>query len=286
MTQDTLSLKRDIEGEAQSISHALEDDPLFMKAMTARRHEDVAKHLKLRMDAYSESRRGGAIIKVFVYGPTLDFVAQSPQMNYRGLIIPGMCPRIREQALRLVGHGKNAIVHGICRSGNKNYVVSVIPLSGLASDGFIEVIAMPQKYFSVHEKKLGMPIQVTSENGGIIFQSGAWPAALQDDAHQMVSVKFAVTDGNGPLRIKAAHNIEMLQSDLSRVSYYVLVVAAVVTLLVIVVSISVLQKRLLTRLPSLRTRWLNYAMTKHCWVRKLSPKVMQKFLNWRRALTK
>lgn len=242
LTQDILSLKRDIGSEAQSISSALEDDPLFVKALTQRKHEEIARHLNLRMKAYNESRREGAIIKLFVYGPTLEFIAQSPQTNYSGLLIPGMCPPIREQALRNVRSGKNSIVRGICQSGNKNYVVSVIPLNELALEGFIEIIALPNRYFSAQEKKLGMPIKVTSEEGDTIYQSSGWPAIQQESEHQMVTALFSVTDNDTPLRIMAAHNIDMLQTDLSQVSYYVLVVAAIVTLLVIVISISVLQK--------------------------------------------
>lgn len=242
VTRDIISLKREIENEALSVSKALESNPMFVKAMKGRKRDEVARFLELRMEAYSELHRKGAIVKLFVYGPALDFVAQSPQSNYRGLLIPGMCPGIREQALRSVGSGRNEIVHGICRSSNRNYVVSVIPLRGLISEGFVEVVALPSQYFLSQEKILGLPIQITNEGGDTIYQSSGWPANLQDGTHQVVTVKLAVADSDGPLLLKAAHNIEVLQSNLSRVSYYVIVAAAIITLLVVVVSISVLQK--------------------------------------------
>ncbi|MFV1998123.1 MAG: putative bifunctional diguanylate cyclase/phosphodiesterase, partial [Acidiferrobacterales bacterium] len=242
VSRDILSLKREIESEARSVSSALEGDPTFANAMKGRKRDEVATTLELRMEAYSELHREGAIVKLLVYGADLDFVAQSPQSNYRGLLIPGMCPRIREQALRNVGSGRNAIAHGICRSGNTSYIVSVIPLSGLVSEGFVEVVALPRKYFLSQEKILGLPIQVTNEDGDTIYQSDSWPAKLEDGKHQVVAARLAIADSSGPLQLKAAHNIEVLQRNLSRVSYYVLVAAAIVTLLVIVVSISVLQK--------------------------------------------
>lgn len=242
VTKDFLSLKREIGNETQTISNALQDNPLFIKALTERNQGEVAKHLRQSLDAYRESHSEGAIKKLFVYGPTLEFLAQSPQSNYPGLLTPGMCPRIHEQVLRIVSGGKNSVVHGICQSGNKDYLATIIPLSSVERKGFVEAIVLPEQYFSAQENKLGMPIQVTREDGSTIYQSDNWPALLEDDTHLLVTTKLAFAFNGSPLQVKVAHNIERLQSDLSRISYYVLVAASIVTILVIVVSVKVVQK--------------------------------------------
>ena len=242
VTKDINSLKREIENEAQYISNALEDNPPFIKALTERNQKEVAKHLRQRMDFYRESHRDGAINKLFVYSPTFEFIAQSPQSDYPGLITPGMCPRFHAQALRIVSGEKIPVVHGICQSGNKDYLVTIVPLNIAERKGFVEIIALPEQYFSARENQLGMPIQVTLEDGNTIYQSDNWPASLEDDTHLLVTAKLALTSGGSPLEVKVAYDVEKLQSDLSRISYYILVAASVVTILVIVVAVNVVQK--------------------------------------------
>lgn len=242
VTKDILSLQREIENEAYYMSSALGDNPLFVRAMIEKNRNEVEKHLNQRMDSYHEFRSEGAIKKLFVYGSMLKFVAQSSQLDYRVPLIPGMCPRIRERALQAASQGKTFPVHGICLFNKKYYVVSVLPLSGLVSKGFVEIIALPKQYFLVQENNLGMPMQVTSKNGGVIYRSDSWPASLQEDTHLLVTTKLGITLHGRPLQVTAAHNVKVLRSNLSRISYYVLVVASIVTLLVIVVSINVLQK--------------------------------------------
>lgn len=242
VVRDVQLLRREIDREAQLIFSALVDSEMFAKAMRERKREEVAGYLEQRIDSYTQSNNSGAVKKIFVYGPALEFVAQSPQSVDHNLLIPGMCPQLRERALRAASNGKVSPVHGICYSSEKYFFVTVIPLEGFSLNGFVEIIALPKHYFSARESQLGMPIQVTSEEGETIYQSEMWPAILKDGSHLVVTTKLDLPFDGNSIFVRAIHNVEMLQSDLSRISYIVLVLAAAVTLLVIVVSITVLQK--------------------------------------------
>lgn len=242
VTKDILSLKREIENEAQYISSALVNNLPFMKALTERNQKEVEERLGQKMESYRASHSESAVKKLFVYSPTFEFVAQSPQSDFPGLLTPGMCPRFHAQAMQIVSGKKNPVVHGICQSGSKDYLVTIIPLNGSERAGFVKVIALPELYFSARENKLGMPIQVSLEDGSTIYQSDNWPALLKDDTHLLVTAKLALASRGSQLQVKVAHNVEKLQSDLSRISYYVLVAASIVTILVIVISVNVVQK--------------------------------------------
>ncbi|MEE8482644.1 MAG: EAL domain-containing protein [Acidiferrobacterales bacterium] len=242
VTKDVLSLQREIENEALYISNPLVDNPSFIKAVNALDRDEVEAHLKQRIDSYLDSRSGGAIKKLYFFDSTLQYIAQSPQLIYRGLLVPGMCSRIRTRAMQAVNKGENSAIHGICNVDKNYYVVSVIPVVGDELEGFIEIIALPQQYFSIQEDRLGMPMQVTHKDGSTIYQSTSWPVSLESDTHLLVATVLDLASSNSPLTVKVAHDIEILQSNLSQISYYVLVISAIVTLLVIGVSVRVLQK--------------------------------------------
>lgn len=242
IAKDVRQLRREIDREAQSIFSALVSGEIFTKAIDGRKREEVAAYLEQGIDAYIQSNSSGAVKKIFVYGPALEFIAQSPQSYDRNLLIPGMCPRLRERALRAASDGKASPVHGVCYSNKEYFFVSVIPLDTFALKGFVEIIALPEQYFSVQESQLGVPIQVVGEGGETIYRSETWPTILDDGSHLVVSTKLGLPFDGNQIIVQAIHNVEMLHSDLSRISYIVLVLAAVVTLLVIVVSVKVLQK--------------------------------------------
>ena len=154
VVKDVRSLMREIDTEAQMISNALADNELFIKAMAKRKRDEVEDQLKQRMAFYIQSNRKSAIKKIFAYGPTLEFIAQSPQADNNNLLIPGMCPEYRGRALREANNGKTTAVRGVCYSGKKFFVVSVIPLSEFASKGFIEIIAQPRQYLDRKSTRL------------------------------------------------------------------------------------------------------------------------------------
>jgi diguanylate cyclase (GGDEF)-like protein len=236
------NLKRKMDQESQQIVSSLVLKQRFVADVHTGNKLAVEQHLQSQMASYLESPGKHSIRQLYVYDSKLQFVAQSPQSNFSEVLVPNMCPKLYELAVRRAMRDNTAAVAGVCRWEDQHFYATVIPLGDQAINGFIEVISSLIPQFIAQERELNLPIRVTTGNASEIYRSPTFPFADKQENYVVVKTKFSDNPVASPIYVEVARDLSKFRDDLNRTSYVVLIIAGIVTLIVIVISTNVLQK--------------------------------------------
>ncbi len=236
------NLKRIMDQESQQLVSSLLLKQRFMSDVRTGNPQAIEKHLKTQMGSYLASPGKHSIRRIYVYDSSARFVAQSSQAKFKEVLVPGMCPKLHEIASRRALQDNSAQVSAVCPWENQYLYITVMPLGELASNGFIEVVSSLIPRFAAQERELNLPIRVTTGENSVLYRSSSFPGTGELENFIVVKTKFSDNPTTSAVYMEIARDLTKYRDDLSRTSYIVLIVTGVVTLFVIVISITVLQK--------------------------------------------
>ena len=236
------NLRRDLEQTSHQLISTLVLRQQFLPDAKKGDVRALTEHLRMQMNSYLQSPGNHSIRRLYLYDANLKFLTQSPQKDFKELLIPGMCPDLHKKVLKSAVNSNTTPVSEVCQSGGSALFVTVMPLGEMAAAGYVEVVSSLLPRFAATEKSLGMPIRVTTSGGKELFRSAGFPPHNRQSNFVITDTALSTSPAAAQVDIQAARDLAGLRSELGRTSYIVLIIAGVVVLIVIVVSISVLQR--------------------------------------------
>ena len=138
-----------------------------------------------------------------------------------------------------------------CLIDGKLYLSAVVPVSGVKLKGYLQTIVDPLLEIKNIERHFGMPLMVRYVNHREAYRSELWPTHIEPDTTIVVEDALKDPDGKEYLFVRLAFDVSELQQKLGQTRWYILLGAALATLVTIFLAIHGLQKAALLPLERL-----------------------------------
>lgn len=201
----------------------------------------------------------GLIDAVGLYAYDPDFRLQAVSMRNSGqatgeLICDGLVTRmrLREGAARLKPLSE------LCLHAGTLYAAAIVPIGGLSTSGFLQVVYDPLASMRKLEQSLQMPVQISVPGGEVFFTSQGW--LDESEEHGIKTAYTLLTqDGAPALEIVAVRNADELILQIDRTNRRQLFIVGLVLLIsvglvLVIVKYSVF-KPLENLSYQLKSRW-------------------------------
>ncbi|MCI0506044.1 MAG: EAL domain-containing protein, partial [Gammaproteobacteria bacterium] len=167
------------------------------------------------------------------------------------------CPDLLDQARQRYGAERLKIIWELCMARSNPIVAVMVPIGGIRLKGYLLVAVDPTLNLSSAEKHLNMPVAIRLPGGETVYESDNWPAKNSSERKILIA-SYSLNDarGNPVYQMDFASDVEALYEKLGRTRSYILIAAALATLMAGLLFLALLQKTTLNPLSKL-TRQLH-----------------------------
>ena len=188
--------------------------------------------------------------KIIVYNKKLEYInASSEGTDFTSL--DGICPGIIQELKLRKSIKAMKPLSRICSFKDSIHLISVVPIGGLRVTGYLAVVVNPLRNLSLSEKGMGIPLKIISINNTTLYQSSDWPD--KNIMENILIAKYGFKAGNiSPISyFMFAFNIVELQQHLNEIRKNILSLVSIFTLFIVLVSLFVFQRSILSPLKRL-----------------------------------
>lgn len=230
---------KELDSEAYRLTSALTNNSQLLQALADKKTRELQVHLRRQVKLYLNSRRKDSIINFAIYDTTLDKLAQYPASPSEEIPNSPICPGLWRAVIKVSKNPGEQNLSGFCFWEKQLVYILIAPVGDFTPLGFVQVVIDPISRLAEISETHGLPIRVLQPEGEIVYRSDSWPENPNGD---VMSLKLGEELQGERIHIQVINNTGDLRASMNKTSYIVLVAAAVITLLVIMISIAVLQK--------------------------------------------
>jgi GGDEF domain-containing protein len=242
---------RDLEERARDFGMAMQSEPGFRRAFVSGRRDVLVHQLLNQLRQYFVTANIIRLEKLVVYDTGYRLLGTA----YPGTVVakndaPG-CPtgidraRVRAAAEQL----KSLAI--LCLNNNQARYTVLVPIGGLKSIGYVEVVTDPVPTLARIESRLGFPVRIRDARDRRVFSSESWPPPNAMSNTLVAEHVLNATTGEPALKIAVLRNVELLQRGLAKTRWLVMVLALAATLLGVIIALYILEKTTLQPLNNL-----------------------------------
>jgi predicted signal transduction protein with EAL and GGDEF domain len=246
----TIERLRKLRDTSSDLGLALQSTPAFKDAIKAKDKTTLTKLLNNQFHQYFVTTGAIKLEQLALFDKNFSLLTEATDGSiFFSNPHENICPHFLNRVRLRSGSQRMTITQGICQYDGRPIYVVVAPIGGLRLKGYIAVVTDPAHNLATLDSYLGMPIQLQLNNNEVIFQAQDWP---DEESDSFISSYELTTSEDIPiLSIWAAHNISDLSTLLQEARLKVFLIAGLVTLLIVILSIVVLHKTLLSHLSML-----------------------------------
>jgi len=162
------------------------------------------------------------------------------------------CPDLLDHARQRHGAERLKIVSELCLARGSPIVAVLVPIGGIHLKGYLLVAVDPTLNLSSAEKHLNMPVTIKLASGQIVYESENWPTR-HDNQRKFLIANYFLNDtrGHQVYQMEFASDVQALYQKLQSTRSYILVAAALATLIAGLLFLALLQKTTLNPLGKL-----------------------------------
>jgi len=179
-----------LKNNATELALSIESEPDFNHHTRFKETEELTQLLDNQFYQYFVTAGVLKLLKLYILDTDFTLLSQSTEGlqvdKNAGLI----CPKLSQAAQQRKGSDKLQILAKICTYNNHPVYAVIVPFGGLSPKGYILVITNLAYALQTIEKKLAMPIQLSSPGSGILFTSQHWPETTKKNTY--INVKLPV----------------------------------------------------------------------------------------------
>ncbi len=166
------------------------------------------------------------------------------------------CQNIIDRASTRKGARRMKVINGMCLSNDKAINVVIVPVGGLRLKGYVMIVTDPLHNLKAVETDLGMPLLLQLKNNKEAFISDKWP---KNEKTALISdFNLKTTSGQYLLSVLTARDISQLSQSLQDSRLKVLFITGIVTLLIIMISVLIARRTMLSPLNKLTHKLRNF----------------------------
>ena len=161
------------------------------------------------------------------------------------------CSSLIEELKNKTPDGRLQPVSKKCLVDGKLFLSTVVPVAGVRLKGYLQTIVDPLLEIKKIEHHFGMPLIIKYASQQEAYRSKLWPSHVDPNTTVIVEHSLRDPEGKDYLSINLAFDVTELHQKLGQTNWFILIGAALVTLLTIIVVIRWLQKAALLPLERL-----------------------------------
>ena len=241
---------KDLTEISQDLGLALQSTPAFRKALSSGDNATLLKLLNNQFHQYFVTAEVVKLEQLILWDKNFTMMQESSEgsvffSNHQKTI----CPKLYKRARLRSGSERLKILHDLCMYANRPVYAVVVPVGGLRLKGYIMIVTDPTHNLVALESDLGMPISLRLTNNEILFQSSKWPSKENQSLISTYNLKNST--GSSIVSILSAQNINQLSHSLQRAGIFVFLITGIGTFFIVVFSIFIMRKTMLTPLNRL-----------------------------------
>lgn len=194
-------------------------------------------------DQFQQYYVSAGIIKLFqiyVYSPEFNLIAQANTGIRAKSVADVLCADIVGTARLRSGHERLKSLSGLCANSGRVYYSLIIPIGSFTANGYIQVVIDPFVNLIEIERRMGMPIAITSLNKEDIYRGPQW---VDENNDVLISELWLETfDRRSLLMLSVEQNISKFSGEIKAARNKLLFFAGSITLLSVILAFWLLQR--------------------------------------------
>lgn len=238
---DLIRLKADdrlayLRARAVELGMSLQRHQRLREALAAGDRAAMRKELDDQFDQYFVTASRIRLEKLAVFDADMRILVTSSRGEPALTVEKPICENMLTRAAERAGPERTRLMNGLCVQGGRAYFSVLLPVGGLRPVGFLEVVTAPDHALREIQNALGMPLQIRSANDEVLYASNDWPDDV--NASHMLLASFIVRSDQGgrALEIVVANDNESFDERLNSMSFWVVSLSLLATMLAVVGS--------------------------------------------------
>jgi diguanylate cyclase (GGDEF)-like protein len=262
MTQLVESEATNIIGEQADIAHLIglniQKDTRFHAAFESRDAQALAAVLETQYHRAPVTSGLIDAVGIYAFDPDLRLLASSLRYPDRAQDHEIICPGLVDMMRAREGAAHLKLPNELCLHQGAIYEATIVPVGGLSTTGFLQLVYDPLAGFAQLGERVKMPVQISAIGGAMLYTSPDW--AADTAAHYVQSNYVLKTHTGAPLvKIVATRNADELILKIDRTNNRLFVIVALVLLVVVIMALLIVRYSVFKPLQSLsyqlKERW-------------------------------
>jgi len=241
---------RDLAERGRDLGLSIQSEAGFRRALASGNRDILNRQLQNQLGQYSATAIIIRLEKLVVYDASYRPLGAAKAGGALGPSTPG-CPILIERARTRTSAGREKPMATLCRDSKQVHHAVLVPVRGLKSVSYIEVVTNPVPILAGIEARLGFPVRIRDSRDQQFFSSQAWPSPQAMQNILVAEHVLKSSDGEPLLKVAVMRDLEKLQESLSRTRWQVLMLSIGITLLGVIVALYILEKTALQPLNDL-----------------------------------
>ena len=238
-----------LHANSQKLGQTLQNEKKFRQAFIDRDISALDHLLASQFHQYFVTAGITKLENLTVYDNKLNYIVNSsasPEQNT--LYKQSPCGQLAARSHNRTGSDRLKVISELCNINNQLRLSVLVPIGGIFVKGYLEVTTDPSYSLQNIASHLGLPLQITTPDGNINFQSDTWP---QNTGGITAIYKLKTGDKTHGLNISVHQDITGLEESLTSTRNTALIIAFFATILMASLFLALLQKTALTPLGKL-----------------------------------
>ena len=221
----------------------IQKKPNFRKAIKNKDTVNVQSLLNAEFFQYYITARVLIVNKIYAFDKKFNQISQSTEGNDYGSETP-LCDQLPNKAILRKGAERLKAYSSFCSYEKHAFHSVVVPIGTLSPIGYIQIISEPQNIFKDMEKKLGMPLRITSATNEISYQSDKWDTHKNDN---LLKLHLPLLDINNVVvaNIEMQKDITQTKNTYSRTRTLIIILISFITLIGVFVFLYIFERSML-----------------------------------------
>ncbi|MBI3771199.1 MAG: EAL domain-containing protein [Gammaproteobacteria bacterium] len=250
----------EMEGYVLDVALHLRELTKFKDSFKKQDREALARLLDDQFQQYYVSAGLVKLFQIYVYSPGFDLVSQSNGGIRAHRRVDVLCADLVNVASLRSGHDRLKSISGLCASSGRVYYSLIIPTDSFVANGYLQIVIDPFVNLIEIEKRMGMPIAISSPNKEDIYRGSRWADSNNDVI--TADVWLETFDQRPLLLLSVEQSIANFAGEIGAARNKLILFAGGITLLSVILAFWLLQRttlkplqRFIEQLSDVRRDW-------------------------------
>lgn len=247
-TQDLL---RSLTEQSRDLGLGVQHSANFNEAFDQRKQTDLTKLLNNQFHQYFSTANIVKLEKLYLFDSKFNLMLESTETDAGILPHQVICSGLLDHARKRQGAARLQTLSDLCMYNAVPYHMVIVPVGGLRIKGYLGVVTDPIHRLMSMESALGMPLQLKSPLGTLLYTSPSWPHQLTEK-NTLNAAYTLISSRNGPIIIvSVANDINQLIRQLQRTRNLIMAGISIVIVLAMLLALAVFQRTTLKPMNAL-----------------------------------
>jgi predicted signal transduction protein with EAL and GGDEF domain len=237
VTLKTDDVLKDSANLARELGLGLQHEHNFARLIRSHDYAAIQDRLNSQFHQYFVTAQVVKLVKLAVYDRNLKLLAESTEGELAPGQLPSICPRLMERAKLRSGPQRLKTIWQLCQKDNHPYQAILIPAGGLRLTGYVMVVIDPSHSLKKIENSLGMPLRISLLDNSDRYLSHVWPKNALPHNSLVISHTLRNATSEPILNVDVIADVQPFYEQLATTRIQVMVVAAMITVMAVVVAL-------------------------------------------------